>query len=243
MSDYLTRLVERSLGVGEVVSPRLQSLFEPRDAVAGPALVDEPIEVREERLAPASEHAPRSDGEPAAPSPSAKESTTASPRRRTEPPHDVVVERESPAEPGSPPPAVEFAVSEREVLARAESPVPTLRPQDDQSGERPSPEPPRRRTVVVRERQHPPQSEPAARERRRDRVPTGPDEVRLPSPPALQPPPVPAQAAPTEPPVVRVTIGRVEVRAVLPPAPPERATPRRAPRMTLDEYLRQGDGR
>jgi len=35
MSDYLTRLVERSLGVGEVVSPRLQSLFEPRDEPYG----------------------------------------------------------------------------------------------------------------------------------------------------------------------------------------------------------------
>jgi len=230
MSDYLTRLVERSLGVGEVVSPRLQSLFEPRDAVAEPALVDEPIEAREERLVPA-------------PSPSAKEATPALPRRRTEPPDEIVVEWESPAEPGSPHVAVEPAVSEREALARAESPVPTLRPQADQGGERPSPEPPRRRTIVVRERQHPPQSEPAARVRPRDPVPTGPYEVRLPLPPALQPPPVPAQAAPTDPPVVRVTIGRVDVRAVLPPAPAERAAPQRAPRMTLDEYLRQADGR
>ncbi len=243
MSDYLTRLVERSLGVGEVVSPRLRSLFEPQDAVAGPALVDEPIEVRDERLVPSPEHAPRSVREPTAPSPSAKESTPALPRRRTEPPHEIVVERERPAEPGSPRVTVEPAVSEREALARAESPVPTLHPQDDHGGERPSPEPPRRRTVVVRERQPPPRSEPAARERRRDRVPTGPDEVRLPSPPALQPPLVPAYAAPSEPPVVRVTIGRVDVRAVLPPAPAERTAPRRAPRMTLDEYLRQGDGR
>jgi hypothetical protein len=40
-------------------------------------------------------------------------------------------------------------------------------------------------------------------------------------------------------PVIRVTIGRIEVRAVAPPAPPE---PRRAPppALSLEEYLRRG---
>lgn len=54
--------------------------------------------------------------------------------------------------------------------------------------------------------------------------------------------PVPSAPAPdaADPQVVRVTIGRVDVRAVLPSAAPERAAPRRRPRMTLDEYLRDG---
>ncbi|HEX8556919.1 MAG TPA: hypothetical protein VF668_02395 [Pyrinomonadaceae bacterium] len=52
-----------------------------------------------------------------------------------------------------------------------------------------------------------------------------------------------AQAA-TAPPTIEVTIGRIEVRAVTPPAPappPARAR-REPPRMSLDEYLRGHDG-
>jgi hypothetical protein len=47
-----------------------------------------------------------------------------------------------------------------------------------------------------------------------------------------------------EPPVVRIHIGRIEVRAILPPAaqPTVKAAPAQ-PRMTLDEYLRQREGR
>jgi hypothetical protein len=47
-----------------------------------------------------------------------------------------------------------------------------------------------------------------------------------------------------EPSVVRINIGRIEVRAILPPAaqPTTKAVPAQ-PRMTLDEYLRQREGR
>ena len=44
-------------------------------------------------------------------------------------------------------------------------------------------------------------------------------------------------------PVVRVTIGRVEVRAVLPPALPVQTPGAPAPKLSLDEYLRQHSGR
>ena len=43
--------------------------------------------------------------------------------------------------------------------------------------------------------------------------------------------------------VVRVTIGRIEVRAVTPPAPPAEAPAPPAPQLSLDEYLRQHNGR
>jgi len=43
-------------------------------------------------------------------------------------------------------------------------------------------------------------------------------------------------------PTIRVTIGRIEVRAVSPPAPPPRRTKQPAPKMSLDDYLRARNG-
>ncbi len=54
------------------------------------------------------------------------------------------------------------------------------------------------------------------------------------------------QAAPAsseEAPTIRVSIGRIEVRAVSPPPPPRRKTARPAPTMSLDDYLKQYRGR
>ena len=51
----------------------------------------------------------------------------------------------------------------------------------------------------------------------------------------------PMQLAPSAP-TVRVTIGRVEVRAIQPsPEPPTPSAPR-GPRLTLDDYLRERGG-
>jgi hypothetical protein len=47
----------------------------------------------------------------------------------------------------------------------------------------------------------------------------------------------------TGPPVIRVTIGRVEVRAVTPPLPAVEPSPPPAPKLSLDEFLRQHNGR
>ena len=47
------------------------------------------------------------------------------------------------------------------------------------------------------------------------------------------------EAAPAAP-VIQVTIGRVEVRAVMAPPSPPRPAPR--PRLSLDDYLRQSRG-
>lgn len=46
------------------------------------------------------------------------------------------------------------------------------------------------------------------------------------------------QAAPT----IKVTIGRIEVRAIMPPAPREKKTAPPAPRMSLDDYLKSHSG-
>ncbi|HEX9990083.1 MAG TPA: hypothetical protein VGE45_16620 [Chloroflexia bacterium] len=52
-----------------------------------------------------------------------------------------------------------------------------------------------------------------------------------------QPPPPPA------PPTIRVSIGRIEVRAVMPPAPTPAPAPPAAPMLTLEAYLRERTGR
>ena len=53
--------------------------------------------------------------------------------------------------------------------------------------------------------------------------------------PSLEVPPAPTAAAPT----IRVTIGRIEVRAAAPPAPPEpEPTHRPEPALSLDDYLK-----
>lgn len=48
--------------------------------------------------------------------------------------------------------------------------------------------------------------------------------------------PIEPKAAPN--PTIRVTIGRIDVRAILPSAPPSQRTVRPAPKMSLDDYLR-----
>jgi len=54
-----------------------------------------------------------------------------------------------------------------------------------------------------------------------------------------------AKAPPAEPaaPVIRVTIGRVDVRAVSAPAPPPRRQAPTGPKLSLEEYLRSRNGR
>jgi hypothetical protein len=46
-----------------------------------------------------------------------------------------------------------------------------------------------------------------------------------------------------QPPAIHVTIGRVEVRAAAPPPVPDPPAAAPAPRLSLDEYLEQHNGR
>jgi hypothetical protein len=67
-------------------------------------------------------------------------------------------------------------------------------------------------------------------------------EIISPLKPAATPAVSLLQPSPKEPPAIHVTIGRVEVRAMMPAAqvkpPPERS----APKMSLDDYLRSRNG-
>lgn len=69
-------------------------------------------------------------------------------------------------------------------------------------------------------------------------------------PPAIQPQIVSwsesvASSVPTakpKPPTIQVTIGRVEVRAIVPPSPPRQSTKPPTPNLSLEDYLRSGNG-
>lgn len=56
--------------------------------------------------------------------------------------------------------------------------------------------------------------------------------------------PPPREDPRSAPPAIHVTIGRVEVRATAPAAPPvpQKSKPSRAPKLSLDDYLRQRNG-
>jgi hypothetical protein len=45
-----------------------------------------------------------------------------------------------------------------------------------------------------------------------------------------------------EPPAIHVTIGRVEVRAVMSPSAPPKVASRAAPKLSLEDYLKQRNG-
>lgn len=224
MADFLSRLAERTLGIGGTVEPRLAPLFAGGAGLADDGLVEEDETVvaprRETRVdAPAGLVAPRAD-----------ERATEGPRAASDEAHPYSDDA----------PVVERRTIERQ----APAPLPPLRaPAEDRV-----PGPPHPDAVEVgalRETQ-PPLLLP---ERRIAPAPL----------PALQTPVRAAPAPAAEPsatssldrassparigdatPTVRVTIGRVEVRAVFPAAEAPRSAPAPwEPSLTLEEYLKQ----
>lgn len=256
MTDALDRLVERALGrTGEAaVRPR------PRPLYAAPAAtgtaegdLDQPAETRavdQVRAAgppppstapagdPVDEHAPPTrpsravrPAEPVQPAQPDPGRERPPPQPRSTAPIEVAASSDRPADESRPRPS----------QAAHDEPTVQPRPRRD-DGESP-PREPRRATVAP-----PPAPEvaplaatPAVRERdatavrptrRVARERAGDDRRRDPSP---------AEA----PPAVEVTIGRIEVRVVPPPAPaPARRADRRPAATSLDDYLRaRGAGR
>jgi hypothetical protein len=250
MTDFLTRLAERSLGVGDVVRPRPASLFEPRGATVGAA----PLEVEEERVVPAPRPGRGQAARPvdASPTPVRGEAPPsgeppAAGRRDGGPAGEVRVLEGVTVEPprAAPAPASHTA----DAIPRQPEPAKADEPAVD--------------TTLVIEGLPAPAAPAGHAPARTGARPTAQRRRAAPAPPASQTPPagppepgdahawptMPASpmpvrvAEPAEPPVVHVTIGRVDVRAVLPATAPEQPKPRRRPRVTLEEYLRESGRR
>jgi hypothetical protein len=251
MSDYLTNLVARTLDPSRVVQPRLASLFEP--------LPNANAQGRFLTFALASEEGdarPRASADetraPAVPSsiPARNEGATRehSAPFHTQSPTDVVERRavsspreKSPAATGERAAASQLTAqtyAEQEALtSSAASAVSSKDSASNKSAGDALEAGRERRATSESERAPTPRAAPRVVEPRLSRAPTVSE---------AQPPPASTasdarreDAAPT----IRVTIGRVDVRAVA-PAPPER---RRAPEssrpaLTLEDYLRRRGG-
>jgi hypothetical protein len=258
MSDFLSRLAERALGVAALVRPRIEPIFAPKP--------------REENFL---EPEPSLPALASSASPEAPCSPVLAPQKAESPVSvEAVAEQRRPVrkkgfDAGEP----LLAASEEEAPARIERHTPPLWRTNStglESFPAPRMEPDRASAPVVEPRQtrraseealaapvfvSPSQSMAAPVQLMR---PQAPARATLPAPgEARSPAAVTATAAtpavfrrrtdshataPTrgEPEVVRVTIGRIDVRAELPP-PTARLAPRRAepPGLSLDEYLKQ----
>jgi len=244
MSDFLTALATRAMGLEVGLRPRPVSIFES---------VVEPLDVTASEMSvapPAEREAPDPAAEPpAVRATEAADAPALAPPRHPPPPSTAPADQRH-----EPPHAIERIVEEHHVLApmppAVERPIPAVAPEatvrvaapivskhvitiEERHEVRTS----ERREHIVREetvrRDAPPVSS-----SRRERSPA---QGTLAVPRISQPaPPLVAPAA-TEPPVtIEVTIGRVEVRAVHPAPQPRRESPaRRGPSLSLDAYLEQ----
>lgn len=142
-----------------------------------------------------------------------------------------VTEPATPTQP-APPPATPLAQRTRPRPAVSEESQPQIEPAAPPAKTEPAPAPAAPETigepVLVRREGRPPM-EPLFME---PLVPLPFHQERPDQGPTLR--------GPDQGPTIRVTIGRVEVRAALPPAPPQRAQPvRRRPALPLDQYLKR----
>jgi hypothetical protein len=213
MSDYFTNLAARALGMSVAVRPR-PSLFEPRPGTADPPAPSEPDRGGVERGARALDVA-----------------AEAPPRRQPAEPEAVRKREGTSAPDGDPGPPPVAAPSRAPGRGRSRAETAPPRPAPHGAGHSASKG--REVPAALREPEAP---RPAgrtqpARQEEPGRAVAAPAIAARPPRPQLPPKDAPA-------PTVRVTIGRVDVRAVTPEQPPEPGRkPRQAPRMSLDDYL------
>ena len=231
--DLLTRLAGRTLGVEPVARPRAATLFEP-----SPDIMATELAVEAERPAPLN-RAQAITGISAArgglePEFSASEPERHSPVRLT----DTPGRRD---EPHLPPTTRDRTATQTRALVGRQELLATSAITADRNQHRPP--------IPAQE----PESGSAARQGRPiEKLELLSPPPRLAQMPLKQPAsepmpaagPIPSVPRLQESPEVKVSIGRIEVRAVTPPAPAPAARPARPSRMmSLDDYLRRGGGR
>jgi hypothetical protein len=245
----MSRILDRELGeaAGEPLRPRLPSLFEPGLlALARP----EPDEEPDATAWPRGHGASAADGDPGAAAgpadggrrqaappapPRSQQVAESATRHEHSPPRRTQESGPAPARATTGPRTPEHQLPGEAPPARRRTPAATPERSDPTPGARPprGVEPPGPETVAP------------AGPRGRGKAPSPAAEPARAVEPAAVPAPVPAPRAPVPPvaagPIVRITIGRVDVRTATPGQPRTpgggRPSPRRTPRLSLADYL------
>jgi len=264
MSDFLTRLAERTLGVGSFVAPSLPSAFatpaasplieEGSDDVApaAPAAAPGPTATGDTAPQRAGERTPASDPRPPSGRPRPVESGAVDVGPEAQPSAHAASVRGPARRPETAPRLVsQTHTAEEGAAGRVEAPVSSTSPTiADQTAARD-------RDVSDSMAGRPDGIARAIPERRvpqsgRDRSPRGTLQPLVPRSRLAPEDEVAAldlahAVVPPEPaPTVRITIGRVEVRGVPPPQPgtaQRRQREAEPPRLSLSEYLKRGGAR
>jgi hypothetical protein len=259
MSDYLTRLIERSVGLPPQIEPRIAPIHAPPGQ-----MLSEPVETSAAfKSSPAAKIETSQQDTPPGVAVNGRGVEPAVSRAENQPPRS-----------STPPPEsqIEFQIekkddrpypSESRCEVRSRQTSSASRPEGADITEAWSPAPLPRGTPIVSQRAtqivvqpktispfkpaaSPRESPPLLRRRtsasqEKSQIVVQP-EIISPLKPAATPAVSLLQPSPKEPPAIHVTIGRVEVRAMMPAAqvkpPPERS----APKMSLDDYLRSRNG-
>ena len=293
MSDYLSRLVVRSLNQTEVLKPRLASFFEPsvqgepvfgdesgsermdvsstsdetvHDNLQSVWRSDQTPQLKPAALQPAGSGSQQTPGQPRlgmtqqASSSSPSSPSSVSPEVTTQssgktPQQKLSQDLPAPSGGDETYVASPGAAAER---SRSSAHEPAIQPITIESSPPTSPEATAQQSVVRMVQQesdpemltpsspidgetyHLPPRVTAERNRESTREPAiQPISIEQIVPPAET---RPRASEPTEPAIIRVTIGRIEVRATTPPLPPAPRTRPGGPALTLDDYLKQRNG-
>jgi hypothetical protein len=258
MADFFTRVAERALGRRPIVSAVVPSMFAPDPRLASPIPFDAaPMEEGEREV----EASVKADAVTSVPE-RVDEGPRTLPAQATPPRRSQAKVAPAPALelPSSPPRGADFSPRGTLVPQTAVVHTDQLGGTEAPRGLRPAPQEPALREPDVGSTPISPVVPRSQSPREEAKAPLPRDEARLPRvaeaesiqpPPARKPPSMPPFApepspkpqvreripARSEPDTIRVTIGRVEVKAVLPPAP--RSAPPPKQELSLDDYLKQ----
>jgi hypothetical protein len=246
MSDFLTRLVERQLGQIEKIEPRVKPLFAPTAHESqAPALLDEVVPQQlsprtDEQVAtlavrPAIADSPRLEFAPMAESRRVVAQTPALEREVRFVAEPVSIDSE-PTQPTARNAAASPSIAEMVSPIRAPAKVQPFNAPKLESRAPSSSAAPHLPTNANRE--------PPARKDSTLEVPAE-REIKLTAPPSLSTRNERSdeRAQPVAEAPVQVTIGRIEVTALVQAAPSKRAAPARKPNLSLDDYLARRHGR
>lgn len=237
MSDYLTRLIERSLGAPPQIEPLIAPLYAPSEQI----LSERSETIATSVSAPVKTESSEREAKPGDPGKSRTEAAFSRSKRQglgeappfpKAPPRFPVEKRDERSDSQPRPPFHELSATPAPEILEPTS-VPFSPPMVSQEGTRVVVEP----KIIARPGSGGAPEEPPPLPNGKSRTAVQPEIiVHRNSPKAAA---VPAPPSANEPPAIHVTIGRVEVRAVMSPSAPPKVASRAAPKLSLEDYLKQ----